>query len=186
MTERILEHFGYLAVLIGTFAEGETILVLAGFAAHRGYLQLPQVMLAAFLGSFCGDQLWFALGRRWGERLFTWRPSWRESTARAKALLERWPTPLILGFRFVYGIRVVMPFAIGMTSVSRTRYLVLNATGALVWAVSVATGGYLFGEGLEALLGDLRRHEMFFFAGLALAGGAVWATSRLLWRRKLP
>jgi membrane protein DedA with SNARE-associated domain len=37
--ESILDPYGYLAVLVGTFLEGETILVLGGFAAHRGYLQ---------------------------------------------------------------------------------------------------------------------------------------------------
>ena len=39
MLEHYIETYGYLAVMIGTFLEGETILVLAGFAAHQGYLQ---------------------------------------------------------------------------------------------------------------------------------------------------
>ncbi|MFN2964422.1 DedA family protein, partial [Escherichia coli] len=44
--------------------EGETILVLAGFLAFRGYMQLDTVILTAFLGSYAGDQLWYFLGRR--------------------------------------------------------------------------------------------------------------------------
>jgi membrane protein DedA with SNARE-associated domain len=39
--EPFVEAYGYLAVLAGTFVEGETILVLGGFAASRGYLGLP-------------------------------------------------------------------------------------------------------------------------------------------------
>ena len=46
--ESIVDTYGYLAVLLGTFLEGETILVLGGFAAHRGYLALPWVIVAAF------------------------------------------------------------------------------------------------------------------------------------------
>ena len=55
----IIEHYGYAAIVIGTFLEGETILVLAGLVAHQGYLKLTGVITAAFLGSLCGDQLFF-------------------------------------------------------------------------------------------------------------------------------
>jgi membrane protein DedA with SNARE-associated domain len=51
--ESIIETYGYWALLVGTFFEGETVLVLGGFAAHRGYLTLPWVILAAFIGSLC-------------------------------------------------------------------------------------------------------------------------------------
>ena len=57
--QSIIENYGYAAILIGTFLEGETILVLAGLAAHQGYLVLSWVILAAFVGSLCGDQLFF-------------------------------------------------------------------------------------------------------------------------------
>ena len=39
--ESLVDAYGYLAVLVGTFIEGETILVLGGFAAARGYPGLP-------------------------------------------------------------------------------------------------------------------------------------------------
>src|SRR5688572_33421924 len=41
MLTQLLDHYGYLAVLVGTVLEGETILILGGFAAHQGYLHLP-------------------------------------------------------------------------------------------------------------------------------------------------
>ncbi len=66
--QSIIEHYGYAAILIGTFLEGETILVLAGLAAHQGYLVLSWVISAAFLGSLCGDQLFFI----WGASTVRW------------------------------------------------------------------------------------------------------------------
>ena len=35
--EPLVSTYGYPALLVGTFLEGETILVIAGFLAHRGY-----------------------------------------------------------------------------------------------------------------------------------------------------
>ena len=72
MLESLIANYGYAAVLIGTFVEGETILVIAGFAAHRGYLSLPWVILLAFAGSLAGDQLWFYVGRRSGPERGRW------------------------------------------------------------------------------------------------------------------
>jgi len=53
----LIEHYGYAAVFAGSFAEGESVLLAAGFAAHRGLLELPLVMLAAFVAGTLGDQL---------------------------------------------------------------------------------------------------------------------------------
>jgi membrane protein DedA with SNARE-associated domain len=50
-------------ILVGAFLEGETLLVIAGFLAHRGYLGLPFVIAAAFAGTLAGDQLYFHIGR---------------------------------------------------------------------------------------------------------------------------
>lgn len=54
--KHLIASYGYFAILIGTFLEGETILVLAGLAAHQGYLDLTGVIFGAFAGSLCGDQ----------------------------------------------------------------------------------------------------------------------------------
>ena len=49
MIQQFLQEFGYFALFLGTFFEGETILVLAGFLAFRGYMDLKLVMIVAFL-----------------------------------------------------------------------------------------------------------------------------------------
>jgi membrane protein DedA with SNARE-associated domain len=91
---------------------------------------------------------------------------------------------LIIGFRFFYGFRTVTPFVIGMSPVSRGKFLVLNATGALLWAVAIGTGGYLFGQALEVLLGDIKRYELAAVAGICAVGAALWITHRIMRRRK--
>ena len=63
MINDFVANYGYLAVFIGTLLEGETILVAAGFAAYRGLLDLPSVVLVAIVGGTLGDQTAFQLGR---------------------------------------------------------------------------------------------------------------------------
>ncbi|MCG6943788.1 MAG: DedA family protein [Deltaproteobacteria bacterium] len=172
--ESVVDSYGYLAVLFGTFVEGETILVLGGFAAHRGYLALPWVIVAAFFGSLCGDQLFFFLGRRHSQAVLARRPAWKARADKANRLLERFRTPFILVFRFLYGLRSVSPFVIGMSSVPVRQFILLNAIGALAWAVVVGTGGYLFGSALEMVIGDVKRYEVEALFAIAIIGLLVW------------
>lgn len=172
--QSFLETYGLLAIFLGTFLEGETILVLAGLAAHRGYLPLPAVIAAGFAGTFVGDQLYFRLGRWRGEAFLTKRPVWRARVARARHYLEQHHVAFILAFRFFYGLRTVSPFAIGMSDVNPRRFLLLNTLGGLVWSVAVALLGYSVGEGAEALLGRVTEIEVWLFLGIGLVGSGVW------------
>ena len=171
--ESVIDTYGYVAVLIGTFLEGETILVAGGFAAHRGYLALPWVIVAAFLGSLCGDQLFFFLGRRHSQAVLASRPTWKARADKANMLFERFRTVFILVFRFLYGLRSVCPFVIGMSSVPARQFILFNAIGALVWATVVGTGGYLFGSALEAVIGDAKKYEAEALLAIAIVGTLV-------------
>ena len=180
--ESFLQTYGYMAILVGTFLEGETILVLAGLIAHQGYLHLGGVIFAAFIGSLCGDQLFFYLGRRHSAFLIRRKPAWQTQLQRVNRLIARFQTPLILGFRFLYGLRTVTPFAIGMGSVSMLRFFLLNAVGAGIWAVTFGGGGYLFGKAIQGLMGNVRRYEPLLFGLVAAIGACVWAV--YLYRRR--
>ena len=157
--ELFIEHYGYWTVLIGTFLEGETVLVLAGFLAHRGYLSLPGVVAAAFAGSFCGDQLFFHIGRKYGRTYLARRQAWQQKASRARRLLEQYRTSFILGFRFFYGMRTVTPFIIGMSNVGKIQFIMLNVLGAMAWASAIGAGGYFFGSTLEFFINDVKRYE---------------------------
>ncbi|MFN8643508.1 MAG: DedA family protein [Candidatus Binatia bacterium] len=184
MIESLIGHYGYLAILIGTFLEGETILVLGGLAAHRGLLSLPGVMACAFVGSLASDQLFFFIGRRHGARFLARRPRVRAGVARVHALIERHETLLLRSFRFLYGLRNVTPLALGMSRVPAGRFALLNAVGAAAWAVVVAALGWTVGSAATRLLGDLERYELRLAGAILVVGIALWAWRR--WVRDAP
>ena len=62
MLESFLAKYGYIAILLGTVFEGETIMIMGGFSAHRGYLRLlPWVVLAGFVGNFIQNLVYLEL-----------------------------------------------------------------------------------------------------------------------------
>ena len=70
-----------------------------------------------YFGTLCGDQLFFYLGRVHSQAILAKRPSWKARVENAQKLVERFRNPLILVFRFLYGLCTVTPFVIGMSTV---------------------------------------------------------------------
>lgn len=174
----LIAAYGYYAVFLGAFIEGETVLVLGGIAAHRGYLELSWVVVAAFTGSWLGDLLYFFLGRRYGHAILARFPVLQPKARQMQRLVERYHTPLILGVRFLYGLRTVGPMVIGMSALPALRFVVLNAFGALIWSVAVAAAGYAFSNVLEALMPQIRHYEEYLFIGVLVVGVLVWLIRR--------
>ena len=165
-----VEHYGYLAVLLAALLQGQAVLVLAGFLAHQGHLDVGAVLLAAFAGGSAGDQLLFWFGRASGSRLQERSATLARAGDRVGTLLRRHDAALILGVRFMYGLRIAGPIAMGALGVSPRRFAVFNLLGAAAWALLVGGAGYLSGHALEAWLGDLPWAEGLL---AAVAAGAV-------------
>ncbi|WP_101675966.1 DedA family protein [Alloalcanivorax mobilis] len=174
MLQGFLENFGYVALFLGTFFEGETILVLAGFLAFQGYLRLDLVIATAFFGACAGDQLWYMLGRHHGRRVLARKPRWEALGERALRLIRRHPDLWVLGFRFIYGVRTVMPVAIGVSGYPPGRFLVFNCLGAGIWATVLGLAAYHFGNLLETLLGHVKRYEFIVLGALVVLGVLFW------------
>jgi membrane protein DedA with SNARE-associated domain len=172
---QLVADYGYLAVFVGTLLEGEAILLLAAYAAHRGYLTLPAVIGVAFCGATLGDQIFFFSGRFFGHALMRRLPLIRARAETINALLLRYHAGLIIGLRFAYGLRIAGPIVIGMSTLSARRFLAFNALGAMIWAPLIAGIGYLFGHALEWLFADLKQYEMVGLLALVLLFIAVSA-----------
>lgn len=172
--EALIIAYGYPLLFVGALLEGETAAILGGFLAHRGYLSLPGVILVMFLATLAADQFFFVLGRSRGKAFLEQRPAWQPNVAKVSRLLERYGSLIVIGFRFLYGLRTVTPIVIGMSGFSQERFIVLNTIGALVWAVVMVLAGYMFGHAFELILADIKKYELWVILGLVLAGGAVW------------
>jgi len=176
--EELISNYGYAAIGIGTFLEGETILILGGLSAHRGFLELPWVFVCAFLGSFCGDQMYFFIGRKKGEEFLEKRPAWKAKSARVFALAEKHQTGLMLGFSFMYGLRTITPFLLGSAGISPSRFFLLSLIGTLSWSIVVGSLGYFFGVVVETFIGDIKQYEVLLFGLVAGIGLAFWLVRR--------
>jgi membrane protein DedA with SNARE-associated domain len=175
----------YLIIFIWTFLEGETVVLFAGFAAAQGLLDPWVLLIAAWFGSFSGDQCYFWLGRRYGVRLLNRFPRWRPGVDTALSWLARYDAGFILSFRFIYGVRNFSSFALGLSGMRWERFFYLNFIAALLWATSFVGAGYFLGHIFRAVLGDVARSFGIAMLGVFVAVAlGMWLLHRRQRRRQ--
>src|SRR5688572_7156243 len=159
--ESLLEQFGYLAVFVGTFLEGEAILVAAGFFASRGYLDVFLVTVVAFGGAYVGHLFWFWLGRVHGVKLLDRFPRMKRHFGKGIRIFERYGAAAIIITQWLYGLRITAAVIIGMSRISIVKFLVYEAVSCAIWAVIITAAGFYFGRAIEAVLGRVENIEKY-------------------------
>jgi membrane protein DedA with SNARE-associated domain len=167
----LLHQYGYALIFLGTLAEGETLLVLGGYFAHRGYLGLGGVIGTSFIAAVCGDQLFFHLGRRHARGLLARFPRLREKVGDALRRIEDQQVKLALSMRFLWGLRIAMPVALGLTAMDARRFFWLNLLSAAVWSSLFALVGFGTSHVASQMFANLQANEKW--VALALLGIAA-------------
>lgn len=163
---RLIHEYGYLfygLTFAWTFVEGETFVIFAGALAVAGLggattpppINIYWLIVAAWIGSFSGDQLYFFLGRRFGKRILHRFPRIQGGVQLAIDLLHRYHTIFILTYRYMYGVRNFASLGMGMSELSWPRFASLNIIAAFMWANSFAWGGYALGYFAASALGEI-------------------------------
>ena len=183
-----LGHWGYLVIFIvvtlecqavlGLVMPGESLVLVGGFFAEQGQLDLGALIfvisIAAILGDSIGYELGRHLGRGWllkhGER-FGLR---QERMDRVDAFFVRHGGKAVFGSHFMHLLRALMPFVAGARRMRYLKFLLFNAVGCIVWATVFATLGYLAGETWRVAAKWIGRASEIIGGALLLAIALGW------------
>ena len=180
-TSALLQHYGYFGIFFAGLFEGETILLLGAYAVHQGYLQMPLVIGFGAAAAFVSDQFYFFLGRRRGDSIARRYPRIHDRLDRVRGFVERYPVAIVMGMRFAWGLRIVLPIALGMGGRMRASvYVPLSAVASVLWATIVCFFGVAVSEFARRIIGNLRHHEHGIVITAVLAGLVV-----ALWQLRL-
>jgi membrane protein DedA with SNARE-associated domain len=162
----IIQH-GYLAVFCVVMLEsaglplpGETALVLASaYAGATGHLNIAYVILAAIVGAVIGDNFGYLVGRFVGAKVFKRYGALVGLTEKrlrlGEYLFERHGAKIVFFGRFIALLRVFAAVLAGLNQYAWRSFLIWNAAGAIVWALVMGVGGYVFGDAMDKVSGPL-------------------------------
>jgi membrane protein DedA with SNARE-associated domain len=182
--EDLIIKFGYPALFLGSFLEGESVLIASGFLARGGYLNLKLVMLVALSATYMADVSLYFLGRAKGKGIITKFPIARAYYPKVKTLFDKYGIWAIFIARYLYGLRLASAATFGLMKMKRGKYLPFDFLSCTIWAVLVGGLGYTFGASLEALIGQVKHYEKIVVAFIILVGLSVWLFRRAQSRRE--
>jgi membrane protein DedA with SNARE-associated domain len=172
--------FGEAALFIGFVLPGETAVLIGGFIASQGRVNIVALCALVVGAAIIGDTVGYAVGTRFGTRLLDLRIFKRRLKAIDRALkgLEKNGATYVFLGRFTAFFRAVVPGLAGMSEMHYRRFLIANAAGGLCWGVGYALLGYFAGNGYQRVA-----HYSTYGAG-GLAGVIVLVAVVMHLRRR--
>ena len=185
----LFARYGYTVVFFGVMLEnaglpvpGETALLAGAVLSRLGRLSLPWVVVTAIGGAIVGDNFGFLIGRR-GGRALAERHGWRVGLTSARLaqfdrFFARYGPQTVFIARFVTGLRVFGAVLAGASGLSWPSFLFYNATGAVVWSVSIASAGYALAYSWDTLERWIGRSGLVALAAVATFAVVAFLRSR--------
>ena len=183
-----LGQWGYLVIFLGAMLEsaaflglivpGESLVLVTGFLAAQGVLDLDLLIVTVAIGAALGDSIGYEMGKWMGRpALMHYGSHFGLTNARvgqAEVFFGRHGSKAIFLGRFVGFARAIVPFLAGSSKMSYRKFLPYNVLGAVLWSSAVVLLGYFLGASwrtaerwigrASAILGGI----LIFFLMLAL------------------
>ena len=166
--ETFLIRYGLAAVFVGGAVEGDATFTLAGVLVHLGLLHLPSAIAVGTLGALTGDCAWYWLGRSGSDRVRN-SQAYRRVEPIASRVANRYGAWEIMLARFIVGVRTASFVFWGTRKLSFAKFLALDLIGSVTWVSLLITIGRLLSNNAMALIGEVRRIELWLLGGLILS-----------------
>ncbi len=143
-----LSTYGYIVLFLYSLGGGFVALLGAGVLSFMGKMDLTLSITIAFIANFIGDALLFYMSRYHKGEMMEYFKKHRRKLAFSHLLIKRHGAWIIIIKKFIYGLKTLVPLAIGLTKYDFWKFSGYNALGALIWAITVGGLSFLFGGAL--------------------------------------
>ncbi|MHC5306637.1 DedA family protein [Bartonella sp. LJL80] len=154
MIEHLIEQYGAFAYFFVLFLEslgapvpGESGLIVGSLMAAAGKLNLPTMLICAFVGSVLGDCTGYAIGRFGGKKLLLRYGHWVKLTPERlehfQDMLNKRGFFFVVTARFIVILRQLNGLIAGSGGMAFPKFLCANIIGAAAWTIVWGGGPYL-------------------------------------------
>ena len=160
--EEFIRDWGYIAIFLYSFGGGFIGLAIASVLSYSGDLNIYLSILIAGISNFIGGQFLFFLARKNKNYAKDMMRKHGRKIALTHLLMRKYGSFVIFIQKYIYGIKTLVPLAMGITKYSAIKFSILNAIAAFLWACVIGYASFIGGEYLLAM------GEEFKYIGLGL------------------
>lgn len=169
-----LSTYGYIILFLYSLGGGMVAIIAAGILSYAGKMDLTTSIAVAFVANALGDSLLFYMSRYNKSQMMSYIKKHRRKIALSHVLMKRYGDKIIFFQKFVYGIKTLIPIAIGLTGYSFSKFNILNMISAALWALILGLSSFYAGEALSEFASYFSKYP--FLAPLIIFSllGLLW------------
>lgn len=170
-----LSTWGYLILFLYTLGGGMVAIIAAGVLSYAGEMNLSIVIVVAAVSNFLGDTLLFYLSRYSKKEIMPYFKKQKRNLALAQILFKKHGGKIIFFKKYIYGLKTLIPLAIGLTKYSFVKFSIINFISAVIWAISLGLLSYYAGDFLISVFELIKQKPWIMpIILLAILGLIVW------------
>ena len=159
--EQLIQDWGYVALFLYSFGGGFLGLVFAGVLSYAGDLNIYISILVAGVSNFLGDQFLFFIARKNKNYAKDMMKKYGRKIALAHLMMRRYGSFVLFIKKYIYGIKTLIPLAMGITKYSALKFTIFNAMAAILWACVIGYASFTAGEFILNLSEDFKYVGLF-------------------------
>ena len=180
-----LDHYGLWAIGLLLLLEnigvpvvpGEFAMIAGAIYAGAGQLNVVAVGVVSVVASVLGATIGYGIGRLGGRAVVLRYGKWvfirEHHLDRAERTVDRYGGLVVVGARYIVGLRELNGIIAGATGMHPVRFTVSNIIGAVAWVATWVTLGYVAGDHIQAIYTDVSRYALYVLAGVVVLLAAL-------------
>jgi len=169
-----LATYGYIGLFLYSLGGGFVALLGAGVLSYMGKMDITLSISIAFIANALGDIMLFYMARYQKSMMMEGLRKHRRKLALSHVMMKKYGSWIILIQKFIYGIKTLIPIAIGLTKYDFKKFAFLNVLSAGVWALVVGLGAYYSGGPLVRLAELIGEKPWIAPLLLVFFAGSLW------------
>ena len=154
--EDFIKDWGYIALFLYSFGGGFVGLAIASVLSYAGDLNIYISILVAGISNFIGGQFLFFMARKNKNYAKDMMKNSGRKIAFVHILMRKYGSFVIFIQKYIYGVKTLVPFAMGLTKYSAVKFSILNALAAALWACVIGYLSFTAGEYILSLSEDFK------------------------------
>lgn len=169
-----LETYGYIGLFLYSLGGGFAAIVVAGVLSYMQKMDIVASITIAFIANTLGSFMLFYMARYQKAMMLEGLRKHRRKLALAHILLKKNGSWIIVAQKFIYGVKTIIPIAIGLTRYDFKKFAILNIIGALLWSLTFGLGSYYSGGFLVKLTEIITTKPWIAPLMLVTFGSSLW------------
>lgn len=169
-----LTTYGYIALFLYSLGGGFFGLIAAGALSYMGKMDIVISMAVVFVANYLGDMLLFYMARYNRDIIAPYMKSHRRKFALSQLLVKKYGDFAVFLQKFIYGVKTLVPIAMGLGKYSFVRFGLLNIPATAIFVLFFGLLSYKGGEHIVSLFAKLKETPWMMPLILLTLIGSIW------------